>query len=90
MGAKSSEVLGKTDFDLFSDPRRAHEIRTEDYSTINHGRIHKSVVEYEKPNGEIRIVNIIRLLITNPDPGASLYYWLCFGILRNSGKMNWI
>ena len=44
MGAKSSEVLGKTDFDLFSDPRRAH---------------------------EIRIVNIIRLLITNPDPGAS-------------------
>ena len=71
MGAKSSEVLGKTDFDLFSDPRRAHEIRTEDYSTINHGRIHKSVVEYEKPNGEICIVNIIRLLITNPDPGAS-------------------
>lgn len=71
MGAKSSEVLGKTDFDLFSDPRRAHEVRTEDYSTINHGRIHKSVVEYEKPNGEIRIVNIIRLLITNPDPGAS-------------------
>ena len=71
MGAKSSEVLGKTDFDLFSDPRRAHEIRTEDYSTINHGRIHKSVVEYEKPKGEIRIVNIIRLLITNPDPGAS-------------------
>ena len=71
MRAKSSEVLGKTDFDLFSDPRRAHEIRTEDYSTINHGRIHKSVVEYEKPNGEIRIVNIIRLLITNPDPGAS-------------------
>ena len=71
MGAKSSEVLGKTDFDLFSDQRRAHEIRTEDYSTINHGRIHKSVVEYEKPNGEIRIVNIIRLLITNPDPGAS-------------------
>ena len=71
MGAKSSEVLGKTDFDLFSDPRRAHEIRTEDYSTINHGRIHKSLVEYEKPNGEIRIVNIIRLLITNPDPGAS-------------------
>lgn len=71
MGAKSSEVLGKTDFDLFSDLRRAHEIRTEDYSTINHGRIHKSVVEYEKPNGEIRIVNIIRLLITNPDPGAS-------------------
>ncbi|MEQ3164547.1 ATP-binding protein [Parabacteroides goldsteinii] len=71
MGTKSSEVLGKTDFDLFSDPRRAHEIRTEDYSTINHGRIHKSVVEYEKPNGEIRIVNIIRLLITNPDPGAS-------------------
>ena len=71
MGVKSSEVLGKTDFDLFYDPRRAHEIRTEDYSTINHGRIHKSVVEYEKPNGEIRIVNIIRLLITNPDPGAS-------------------
>ena len=29
------------------------------------------MVEYEKPNGEIRIVNIIRLLITNPDPGAS-------------------
>ena len=29
------------------------------------------MVEYEKPNGEVRIVNIVRLLITNPDPGAS-------------------
>ena len=29
------------------------------------------MVEYEKPNGEFRVVNIIRLLITNPDPGAS-------------------
>ena len=71
MGIKASEVIGKTDFDIFSDPRRAHEIRTEDYSTINHGRTYKSMVEYEKPNGEIRVVNIIRLLITNPDPGAS-------------------
>jgi signal transduction histidine kinase/CheY-like chemotaxis protein len=64
-------VIGKTDFDLFSDPRRAHEIRTEDYSTINHGRSDKSMIEYEKPNGEIRVVNMVRLLITNPDPGAS-------------------
>lgn len=71
MGVNASEVIGKTDFDIFSDPRRAHEIRTEDYSTINHRRTHKSMVEYEKPNGEIRVVNIIRLLITNPDPGAS-------------------
>ena len=71
MGAKSSEVLGKTDFDLFSDPRRAHEIRTEDYSTIKNGRTQKVMVEYEKPDGDIRIVNTIRLLITNPDPGAS-------------------
>ena len=31
----------------------------------------KEMVEYEKPNGEVRIVNIVRLLITNPDPGAS-------------------
>lgn len=29
------------------------------------------MVEYEKPNGEVSIVNIVRLLITNPDPGAS-------------------
>ena len=71
MGLNASDVIGKTDFDIFPDPRRAHEIRTEDYSTINHGRTHKSMVEYEKPNGEVRVVNIIRLLITNPDPGAS-------------------
>lgn len=71
MGVNASEVIGKTDFDIFSDPRRAHEIRTEDYSTINNGRTYKSMVEYEKPNGEFRVVNIIRLLITNPDPGAS-------------------
>ena len=71
MGVNASEVIGKTDFDLFSDPRRAHEIRTEDYSTINHGRSDKSMIEYEKPNGEIRVVNMVRLLITNPDPGAS-------------------
>lgn len=71
MGVNASEVIGKTDFDLFSDPRRAHEVRTEDYSTINHGRSDKSMIEYEKPNGEIRVVNMVRLLITNPDPGAS-------------------
>lgn len=71
MGIEASEVIGKTDFELFTDLRRAHEIRTEDYSTIKKGRITKSIIEYEKPNGDIRIVNIIRVLITNPDPGAS-------------------
>ncbi|CAK7032037.1 MAG: Sensor histidine kinase RcsC [Parabacteroides sp.] len=71
MEVDASEIIGKTDFDLFTDPRRAHEIRTEDYSTINHGRTDKSMLEYEKPDGEVRIVNIVRLLITNPDPGAS-------------------
>ncbi len=71
MEVDAAEIIGKTDFDLFTDPRRAHEIRTEDYSTINHGRTDKSMLEYEKPNGEVRIVNIVRLLITNPDPGAS-------------------
>ncbi|WP_455640709.1 ATP-binding protein [Parabacteroides sp.] len=70
-GIEASEVIGKTDFELFSDPRRAHEIRTEDYSTIKNGRTKKSMIEYEKPNGDIRIVNCVRLLITNPDPGAS-------------------
>lgn len=70
-GVNASDVLGKTDFELYPDPRRAHEIRTEDYSTIKNGRTHKIMVEYEKPNGDIRIVNTIRLLITNPDPGAS-------------------
>jgi len=70
-GVSASDVLGKTDFELYPDPRRAHEIRTEDYSTIKNGRTHKIMVEYEKPNGDIRIVNTIRLLITNPDPGAS-------------------
>ncbi|WP_370860332.1 ATP-binding protein [Parabacteroides faecis] len=70
-GVNASDVLGKTDFELYPDPRRAHEIRTEDYSTIKNGKTHKIMVEYEKPNGDIRIVNTIRLLITNPDPGAS-------------------
>lgn len=70
-GVNASDVLGKTDFELYPDPRRAHEIRTEDCSTIKNGRTHKVMVEYEKPNGDIRIVNTIRLLITNPDPGAS-------------------
>ena len=46
-------------------------MRTEDYSTIKNGRLEKFMVEYEKPDGGIRIVNNIRLLITNPDPEAS-------------------
>ena len=29
-GVNASDVLGKTDFELYPDPRRAHEIRTED------------------------------------------------------------
>lgn len=70
-GVKAEDILGKTDFELFLDSRRAHEIRTEDYHTIKTGRMVKEMVEYEKPNGEVRIVNIVRLLITNPDPGAS-------------------
>ena len=70
-GVKAEDILGKTDFELFPDSRRAHEIRTEDYHTIKTGRTVKEMVEYEKPNGEVRIVNIVRLLITNPDPGAS-------------------
>lgn len=70
-GTKAEDVLGHTDFELFPDPRRAHEIRTEDYSTIKNGNTYKSIIDYEKPNGEIRIVNMVRLLITNPDPGAS-------------------
>lgn len=71
MGVNGEDVIGKTDFEVFSDPRRAHEIRTEDYSTIKNKRTDKLMIEYEKPNGEIRIVNMVRLLITNPDPGAS-------------------
>ena len=70
-GVKAEDILGKTDFELFPDSRRAHEIRTEDYHTIKTGRMVKEMVEYEIPNGEVRIVNIVRLLITNPDPGAS-------------------
>lgn len=70
-GVKAEDILGKTDFELFPDSRRAHEIRTEDYHTIKTGRMAKEMVEYEKPNGEVSIVNIVRLLITNPDPGAS-------------------
>lgn len=70
-GVKAEDILGKTDFELFPDSRRAHEIRTEDYHTIKTGRMVQEMVEYEKPNGEVRIVNIVRLLITNPDPGAS-------------------
>ena len=70
-GVEAEDILGKTDFELFPDSRRAHEIRTEDYHTIKTGRMVKEMVEYEKPNGEVRIVNIVRLLITNPDPGAS-------------------
>ena len=70
-GSRRKISLGKTDFELFPDSRRAHEIRTEDYHTIKTGRMVKEMVEYEKPNGEVRIVNIVRLLITNPDPGAS-------------------
>ena len=67
----ADEVIGYTDYEIYSDERRAHEIRTEDYSTIKNGRLDKLLTEYEKPNGEIRIVNMVRLLITNPDPGAS-------------------
>lgn len=70
-GVKADDILGKTDFELFPDQRRAHEIRTEDFSTINKGRTERMMVEYETPTGEVRIVNMMRLLITNPDPGAS-------------------
>ncbi|MCC8172743.1 MAG: PAS domain-containing protein [Parabacteroides sp.] len=71
LGIHAEEVLGKSDFEVFPDPRRAHEIHTEDYSTIKNGRSEKLTVEYEKPDGRVRMVNILRLLIKNPDEGAS-------------------
>ena len=71
LGISADKVIGYTDYELYPDERRAHEIRTEDYSTIKNGRMDKLVSEYEKPDGEIRLVNLVRLLITNPDPGAS-------------------
>lgn len=70
-GIKAVNIIGKTDFELYSNFHRAHEIRTEDYSTIKNGRTDRWMVDYETPSGEVRIVNMIRLLIKNPDPGAS-------------------
>ena len=40
-GVKADDIIGKTDFELFPDSRRAHEMRTEDYSTIKNGRLEK-------------------------------------------------
>lgn len=71
LGISADKVIGYTDYEIYPDERRAHEIRTEDYFTIKNGRLEKPITEYEKPNGETRIVNLVRLLITNPDPGAS-------------------
>ena len=44
-GVKAEDIIGKTDFELFPDSRRAHEIRTEDYHTIKTGRMLNDITE---------------------------------------------
>lgn len=63
MGLTSGAVLGKNDFDLFSDKESVERIREQDLYAIKNGQSVQYAVDYKTPEGKLKIVNIIRVKI---------------------------
>lgn len=62
-GISSENVLGYTDFEIFSDEEYAKKLRERDMKTLQDGELSQYAMTYKNPKGEERIVNSIRLLV---------------------------
>lgn len=75
-GKNLSCILGQTDFELFSDPVRAAEIREEDMIALRTGENVKYATQYVTPGGITKYVNSIRLLLnTHHTPLIISLFW---------------
>ncbi|WP_106831068.1 PAS domain-containing hybrid sensor histidine kinase/response regulator [Parabacteroides pacaensis] len=62
-GISSENVVGYTDFEIFSDEEYAKKVRGRDMKTLQDGEFSQYAINYKNPKGEERIVNLIRLLV---------------------------
>lgn len=63
MGLTTGAVLGKNDFELFTDKETAERIREQDVYAIKNGQSVQYAVDYKMLDGKSKIVNIIRVKI---------------------------
>lgn len=66
-GKRKEEVLGRTDFEIFNDTQYAVAVRNEDLLAVKNGTNSKYAIEYRTYQGEVRIINSIRLLVNFPN-----------------------
>ena len=71
MGLTTGAVLGKNDFDLFTDKESVERIREQDLCAIKNGQNVQYAVDYKTPDGKSKIVNIIRVKIDSLVEGNS-------------------
>lgn len=64
-GVKASDAIGKTDWDVFPDKRRAAEIREADLLTVKEGKNYRYGINYLTPSGKVKVVDSIRLVVNN-------------------------
>lgn len=63
-GRFHNEVIGKTDFDLFSDPVVAQKFRNMDENVVRTGRMQRFVEQMIDPKGMLRSIDTMKLLVS--------------------------
>lgn len=71
MGIKWGAVLGKNDFELFSDQEQARRVREHDLETVKKGQSVQYAMDYVTIAGEAKKVNAIRIVLNNVTEGKS-------------------
>ncbi|RHJ85400.1 ATP-binding protein [Parabacteroides sp. AM08-6] len=66
MGMKTSEALGKNDFDIYPEQEQAERIRKIDMEVLENLQNVQYAEKYVTPKGEHKVMNVIRVLINNP------------------------
>lgn len=70
-GRFHNEVVGKTDFDLFSDPVVAQKFRIMDENVVRSGKMQRFVEQMIDPKGMLRSIDTMKLLV--PREGSAPY-----------------
>lgn len=66
------EIAGKTDFDLFADPEVASSFREMDKEVVRTGKMHRFIEKMVDPDGILRSIDTIKLLIPRKDKAPYL------------------
>lgn len=76
-GRQSEDVIGKTDFEVFSDTAIAQEFRDIDEKIVKTGKAYKYIDPVVDPNGLLRIMDTSKLLIERENKPPYLLGMAC-------------